>query len=63
MTLCVRIGAIFFDEVAIGAGEQTPISQARKRIPNKSVQVLRALLVRGQCPCAAGRRLLQEIEP
>jgi hypothetical protein len=45
------------------AGEQTPISQARKRMPNQPAQVLRAPLVRGQCTCAAGRRLLQEIEP
>ena len=33
------------------AGEQTPISQARKRMPNQLVQMLRALLVRGQCTC------------
>jgi hypothetical protein len=39
------------------------VAEEKAKMPNQPVQVLRALLVRLQCTCAAGRRLLQDIEP
>ena len=34
-------------------------AEEKARMPNQPTQVLRALLMRGLCPCAAARRILE----
>jgi hypothetical protein len=36
------------------------VAEEKARVPNQPTQVLRALLMRGLCPCAAARRLMEQ---
>ena len=36
------------------------VAEEKARMPNQPTQVLRALLMRGLCPCAAARRILEQ---
>jgi hypothetical protein len=36
------------------------VAEEKEKTPNQPVQVLRALLMRGLCPCAAARRILEQ---
>jgi hypothetical protein len=36
------------------------VAEQKRQMPNQPVEVLRALLMRGQCKCKAAERLLKE---
>jgi hypothetical protein len=36
------------------------VAEEKAKTPNQPVQVLRQLLMRGLCPCAAARRILEQ---
>jgi hypothetical protein len=36
------------------------VAEEKQKTPDLPVQLLRGLLMRGQCPCAAARRILEQ---
>jgi hypothetical protein len=36
------------------------VAEEKARCPNQPVQVIRAIIMRGLCPCASARRILEQ---
>jgi hypothetical protein len=56
----LTLGAIDRLRAQIDAFIDGLVAEEKARMPNQPTQVLRALLMRGLCPCAAARRILEQ---
>jgi hypothetical protein len=53
-------GAIDRFRAQIDAYIDAFVAEQKRQLPNQPVEVLRAMLMRGQCLCATAKRLLEQ---